>query len=538
MSAVAVRRVSFEVPAGAQTPGGPYRTQVWTDPESHALARDASGEPHSSGPRGWRANFWRAAIMKAHATFRAPTRQVRPHRLRRRDRHHSDAPRRRPSPRLRYQSSVASRSMPSGSKPPSRTSGSGHPARPSHGLAWQDAAGTQPQSQTPHSRSRWLDRCCHEGVRDADRRDRDAHRRRYSHAAVARRIGCEDGAAGARRVARRARRRIPLHHRGGRDAADSRELGHRRGQRSPRSRVESSQARATPETPQTIQVIPRTLLDEQGATTLSDALRNVPGITMQAGEGGGASNTSGDMFNMRGFSANNSLFVDGVRDDGLIARDVYNLEQIEVFSGPTGSDVGRTNAAGYINLTTKAAATRPSRSGTFSYGAGEQVRATVDVNQPLSLAIAARFFGEAAVRVNALWQDGGVAGRITSSARARRSRRRSRSASTRRHAQRRRAGYAAGQPRRLRTARRRVARRPADLRRRLSPRPRWTSRTTTAVRTSTTTAASRTTSAPARARLPRRPDAPQPDPLQHDHARGGHHEHRESRRRTTRRRIS
>ena len=60
------------------------------------------------------------------------------------------------------------------------------------------------------------------------------------------------------------------------------------------------------------------------------------------------------MFNMRGFSAANSLFVDGVRDDGLIARDVYNLEQIEVFSGPTGSDVGRMNAAGYINLETKA----------------------------------------------------------------------------------------------------------------------------------------------------------------------------------------
>ena len=82
---------------------------------------------------------------------------------------------------------------------------------------------------------------------------------------------------------------------------------------------------------------------------------------MQAGEGGGASNTSGDMFNMRGFSANNSLFVDGVRDDGLIARDVFNLEQIEVFSGPTGTDVGRTNAAGYINLSTKTPQSRGAR---------------------------------------------------------------------------------------------------------------------------------------------------------------------------------
>jgi catecholate siderophore receptor len=165
------------------------------------------------------------------------------------------------------------------------------------------------------------------------------------------------------------------------------------------------------ETPQTIQVIPRTLLDEQGATTLTDALRNVPGITMQAGEGGGASSTSGDMFNMRGFSANNSLFVDGVRDDGLIARDVYNLEQIEVFSGPTGSDVGRTNAAGYINLTTKLPYLESVQAGTISYGAGEQVRATLDVNQPVSFGQRGTFLGNASIRINALWQDGGTAGR-------------------------------------------------------------------------------------------------------------------------------
>lgn len=165
------------------------------------------------------------------------------------------------------------------------------------------------------------------------------------------------------------------------------------------------------ETPQTIQVIPRALLDEQGAMTLTDALRNVPGITMQAGEGGGASNTSGDMFNMRGFSANNSLFIDNVRDDGMLARDIFNLEQIEVFSGPTGSDVGRTNAAGYINLSTKVPQRLGLRSGSIAYGSGSQVRATADLNQPLALGPRGSFLGNAAIRVNALWQDGGIAGR-------------------------------------------------------------------------------------------------------------------------------
>ena len=87
----------------------------------------------------------------------------------------------------------------------------------------------------------------------------------------------------------------------------------------------------------------------------------------------------------RVLSANNSLFVDGVRDDGLVGRDVYNLEQIEVFSGPTGSDVGRTNAAGYVNLTSKTPNLDRAEAGTLSYGSGDQVRATVDVNQRLPI---------------------------------------------------------------------------------------------------------------------------------------------------------
>jgi len=132
--------------------------------------------------------------------------------------------------------------------------------------------------------------------------------------------------------------------------------------------------------PQTIAVIPKAVIESQGATTLSDALRNVPGITLQAGEGGGASNTAGDMFNMRGFNASNSLFVDGVRDDGLIARDVFNLEQIEVFMGPTGSDVGRGTAAGYVNLRTKTPHMDPTYGASFSYGADDRSRLTTDFN--------------------------------------------------------------------------------------------------------------------------------------------------------------
>ena len=162
---------------------------------------------------------------------------------------------------------------------------------------------------------------------------------------------------------------------------------------------------------QTIAVVPREVIEEQGAATLSDVLRNVPGITLQAGEGGGASNTAGDMFNMRGFNASNSLFVDGVRDDGLISRDVFNLEQVEVFMGPTGSDVGRGTAAGYVNMQTKSPHMGTAASALLGFGSADQRRLSADFNWELPSAQSAGWLSDSAVRLNILWQDSGVPGR-------------------------------------------------------------------------------------------------------------------------------
>ena len=105
------------------------------------------------------------------------------------------------------------------------------------------------------------------------------------------------------------------------------------------------------DTPQTISVISKEIMREQGATSLMEALRNTPGITMQLGENGNTS--AGDTFQMRGVTAQTSTFVDGVRDLGAISRDVFNLEQIEVVKGPASGDVGRGGGGGYLNLITK-----------------------------------------------------------------------------------------------------------------------------------------------------------------------------------------
>jgi catecholate siderophore receptor len=159
------------------------------------------------------------------------------------------------------------------------------------------------------------------------------------------------------------------------------------------------------DTPQTISVITSDVFNAQGATNLSDVLRNTPGITFAAGEGGNVA--AGDSFFMRGFDASGSIFIDGVRDTGAYNRDTYNLEQVEIAKGPAGADTGRGGSSGYINLSTKTPHIKSSQSGQLIYGDaadGEPVqRATLDVNQPLN--------AKTAVRVAALWQDSGVAGR-------------------------------------------------------------------------------------------------------------------------------
>ena len=71
---------------------------------------------------------------------------------------------------------------------------------------------------------------------------------------------------------------------------------------------------------------------EQAAFNLRDALRNVTGISLQAGEGGGG---QGDNLSLRGFPARTDIFLDGIRDTGQYNRDVFNLEAVDVLKGPS-----------------------------------------------------------------------------------------------------------------------------------------------------------------------------------------------------------
>ncbi|CAM4521327.1 TonB-dependent siderophore receptor [Corallococcus exiguus] len=153
------------------------------------------------------------------------------------------------------------------------------------------------------------------------------------------------------------------------------------------------------DTPQTITVVPERVMEEQQAMTLRDALRNVSGITVTAGEGG----RQGDSFSLRGFSAQTDTLRDGVRDLGWFTRDTFNLEGVEVYFGPSSVLFGRGSTGGAINLVTKKA-----RKGSFtdlrlSGGTAPIGRIEADVNQELSDSVQ--------FRVSAVGQLAGVAGR-------------------------------------------------------------------------------------------------------------------------------
>ncbi len=132
-------------------------------------------------------------------------------------------------------------------------------------------------------------------------------------------------------------------------------------------------------TPQSISVVPRQVLNDQGVTTLRDALRNVSGISIAAGEGG----AQGDNLTLRGFSARNDIFLDGMRDFGSYYRDPYNFEQIEILKGPSSVMFGRGSTGGVLNQVSKAPQLPFSIGGTLGLGTDLTTRGTLDYNSPV-----------------------------------------------------------------------------------------------------------------------------------------------------------
>ena len=83
-------------------------------------------------------------------------------------------------------------------------------------------------------------------------------------------------------------------------------------------------------TPKTITVLTKEILEDKDATSLKEVARTTAGVTLGTGEGG---NAFGDRFFIRGFDARNDVFVDGIRDPAVNIRENFFTEQIEILEG-------------------------------------------------------------------------------------------------------------------------------------------------------------------------------------------------------------
>jgi len=151
--------------------------------------------------------------------------------------------------------------------------------------------------------------------------------------------------------------------------------------------------------PQSIQVVPRQVIEDQAAITLRDALRNVSGVVEGDNFGGNV-----DSFIIRGFSA--TVLRNGFRGRSFgrfaaetTLNELSNLERIEVLKGPAALLYGNAEPGGIINLVSKQPLAEPYYSTDLQIGNFSFVRSTIDISGPLTSDRSVRY------RVNAAYQN-------------------------------------------------------------------------------------------------------------------------------------
>jgi catecholate siderophore receptor len=154
------------------------------------------------------------------------------------------------------------------------------------------------------------------------------------------------------------------------------------------------------DTPQAVTVVTGETMKQQATSTLGEALRNVPGITIAIGEGG---TLAGDQFKLRGFDAKDDVYLDGLRDFAAYTRDSFNYEEVQVLKGPSGLMFGRGTGGGAINTVSKTPFLGERYSLGLEGGNGDHVRGTADLNYQLG--------DTSAVRLNLMLTDTGVVDR-------------------------------------------------------------------------------------------------------------------------------
>ena len=141
------------------------------------------------------------------------------------------------------------------------------------------------------------------------------------------------------------------------------------------------------DTPKSVSIISKQLIADTQVTSLADALRTVPGITLGAGEGG---NPNGDRPFIRGYSSESSIYVDGIRNSTSQNRELFAVEQVEVTKGSASALGGAGGVGGSINMISKVAKKGDFLEGSVAGGTDNYQRITLDGNKDFGNGIAAR----------------------------------------------------------------------------------------------------------------------------------------------------
>ncbi|MEY2831537.1 MAG: hypothetical protein RLZZ574_795 [Cyanobacteriota bacterium] len=129
------------------------------------------------------------------------------------------------------------------------------------------------------------------------------------------------------------------------------------------------------DTPQSVQVVPQEVLQDQQITRLDEAVRNVSGVTF-----GGTDLGRNLQFNIRGFDEA-PILRNGFRQFGAdVVTETANLERVEVLKGPASVLYGEIEPGGLINLVTKKPTPEPFYQFETQFGSRNFISPSLDIS--------------------------------------------------------------------------------------------------------------------------------------------------------------
>jgi iron complex outermembrane recepter protein len=132
--------------------------------------------------------------------------------------------------------------------------------------------------------------------------------------------------------------------------------------------------------PQSIQVVPREVIEDRNVRTVTEAVETVSGVL----SGGTTFGSSGGSRIIRGFSQEGNLR-NGFRDaDSNVVTPVGTIEQIEVLKGPASVLFGALEPGGVINVITRQPLSEPYYNVAFELGNYGFYQPSIDLSGPLT----------------------------------------------------------------------------------------------------------------------------------------------------------